>query len=48
MALLKPAPKTSKKLTPEQHEKAYQIAKTVLLKRLERKGLLKMPSKMLH
>lgn len=47
MALLKPAPQKTKELTPEQKEKAYQIAKTVLLMRLKRKGLLK-PSKMLH
>ena len=48
MALLKPAPQTPKKLTPEQFEKVYQILKKGALMRLNRKGLLKMPSKMLH
>ena len=42
--------KTPKKksLTLEQYEKVYQILKRGFLMRLNRKGLLKMPSKMLH
>jgi predicted DNA binding protein len=39
---------SKKKLTPEQFEKIKAIYKKGFLMRLNRKGLLKMPSKMLH